>query len=95
MRLARASRGSRVAPWAVQETHSLRRYRFLDVTALEAAAGLLPMLLPSWMDPEELIRFFGPYALWGVAFVIFAEWALRNLAGRLAAVYRRAAGRRT
>ena len=33
----------------------------------------MPMLLPSWMDPEALIRFFGPYALWGVAFVVFAE----------------------
>jgi membrane-associated protein len=43
-----------------------------DVTAFEAAA-LLPMLMPSWMDPEQLIRFFGEYALWGVAFVVFAE----------------------
>ena len=34
------------------------------------------MLLPSWMDPEYLIRFFGPYALWGVAFIIFAECGL-------------------
>jgi hypothetical protein len=42
----------------VQETHSLRRYRCAPVTALEAAA-LLPMLLPSWMDPDELIKSFG------------------------------------
>ncbi|MCW2811858.1 MAG: Membrane-associated protein [Friedmanniella sp.] len=34
------------------------------------------MLLPSWMDPEYLIRAFGPYALWGVAFVVFAECGL-------------------
>jgi membrane-associated protein len=34
------------------------------------------MLLPSWMDPEYLINFFGPYALWGVAFIIFAECGL-------------------
>jgi membrane-associated protein len=34
------------------------------------------MLLPSWMDPEYLIRLFGPYALWGVAFIIFAECGL-------------------
>ncbi len=34
------------------------------------------MLLPSWMDPEYLIQFFGPYALWGVAFIIFAECGL-------------------
>ena len=38
--------------------------------------GLLPLLLPSWMDPEQLVRAFGPYALWGVAFVIFAECGL-------------------
>ena len=37
---------------------------------------LIPMLLPSWMDPERLIGLFGPYALWGVAFVIFAECGL-------------------
>ena len=40
------------------------------------AVLLTPMLLPSWMDPEYLIRFFGPYALWGVAFIIFAECGL-------------------
>jgi membrane-associated protein len=40
------------------------------------AATLTPMLLPSWMDPEHLIRSFGPYALWGVAFIIFAECGL-------------------
>jgi membrane-associated protein len=45
------------------------------VTALDAAL-MTPMLLPSWMDPEFLINFFGPYALWGVAFVIFAECGL-------------------
>lgn len=37
---------------------------------------LIPLLLPSWMDPEQLVRAFGPYALWGVAFVIFAECGL-------------------
>jgi membrane-associated protein len=40
------------------------------------AALLTPMLLPSWMDPEALIAFFGTWALWGVAFVIFAECGL-------------------
>ena len=45
------------------------------MTPLEAAA-LVPMLLPSWMDPEYLIYLFGPYALWGVAFIIFAECGL-------------------
>jgi membrane-associated protein len=38
--------------------------------------GLLPLLLPSWMDPEQLVRAFGPWALWGVAFVVFAECGL-------------------
>ncbi len=36
----------------------------------------VPMLLPSWLDPETMIRAFGPYALWGVAFIIFAECGL-------------------
>ncbi|MBA3530123.1 MAG: DedA family protein [Propionibacteriaceae bacterium] len=35
------------------------------------------MLLPSWLDPDYLINHvFGPYALWGVAFIIFAECGL-------------------
>src|SRR5215211_6775810 len=51
---------------------------FPDVTPLEAAM-LVPMLLPSWMDPEYLINLFGPYALWGVAFIIFAECGLYAL----------------
>ncbi len=34
---------------------------------------MLPLLLPSWMDPEHLVSAFGPYALWGVAFIVFAE----------------------
>jgi membrane-associated protein len=37
---------------------------------------LTPMLLPAWMDPEILIHALGPYALWGVAFIIFAECGL-------------------
>lgn len=42
-----------------------------------AAAGLLtPLLLPSWLDPEILIQGFGPYGLWGVAFIVFAECGL-------------------
>jgi membrane-associated protein len=34
------------------------------------------LLLPSWLDPEHVIRAFGPYALWGVAFIVFAECGL-------------------
>ena len=41
------------------------------------AVHLTPMLLPSWLDPDYLINnVFGPYALWGVAFIIFAECGL-------------------
>jgi len=35
-----------------------------------------PLLLPTWLDPEVLIAGFGPYALWGVAFIVFAECGL-------------------
>ena len=37
---------------------------------------LIPLLLPSWLDPDHLIRASGPYALWVVAFVVFAECGL-------------------
>lgn len=40
-------------------------------------AALTPMLLPAWFNPDYLINHvFGPYALWGVAFVVFAECGL-------------------
>jgi membrane-associated protein len=38
---------------------------------------LLPLLLlPDWLDPEWIIRALGDWALWGVAFIIFAECGL-------------------
>ena len=40
------------------------------------AVHLMPMLLPAWMDPDAIIHALGPYALWGVAFIIFAECGL-------------------
>ena len=40
------------------------------------AVLLTPMLLPSWFDPDVIIRTLGPWALWGVAFIIFAECGL-------------------
>jgi len=43
---------------------------------VQQIAMLAPMLLPSWLDPEHLIKMFGAYALWGVAFIIFAECGL-------------------
>lgn len=46
------------------------------VTALSAATWLVPLLLPTWLDPEVILRALGPYALWGVAFIVFAECGL-------------------
>ena len=46
------------------------------MTPLLHASSLTPMLLPSWFDPEVIIQWLGPYALWGVAFIIFAECGL-------------------
>ena len=46
------------------------------MSTLIDAALLTPMLLPPWLDPEYLIHAFGPYALWAVAFIVFAECGL-------------------
>jgi membrane-associated protein len=46
------------------------------VNPLVDAVHLTPMLLPAWMDPDAIIHALGPYALWGVAFIIFAECGL-------------------
>lgn len=43
---------------------------------LPTFAALLPLQILGWMDPERVIQAFGDYALWGVAFVIFAECGL-------------------
>lgn len=37
------------------------------------------MLLPSWLDPEKIIAAAGPWALWVVALIIFAECGLFSL----------------
>lgn len=37
---------------------------------------LVPLLLPDWLDPEFLINAMGNWALWGCAFIIFAECGL-------------------
>lgn len=42
----------------------------------DSAAALVPLLLPSWLDPEQIISYFGSTALWVVAFIIFAECGL-------------------
>lgn len=41
--------------------------------------NLMPLLLPAWMDPEFLITSMGNWALWGCAFVIFAECGLFSI----------------
>jgi len=37
---------------------------------------LVPLLLPSWLDPEVIITSLGNWALWGVALIIFTECAI-------------------
>jgi len=43
------------------------------VTFTATLTTLVPLLLPSWMDPEHIIRALGNGALWGVAAIIFIE----------------------
>lgn len=43
---------------------------------LHAAAPENLALLPSWLDPENIIRSLGPFALVGVCLIIFAECGL-------------------
>jgi membrane-associated protein len=40
---------------------------------------LIPLLLPSWLDPAVILEALGPWALWGVAFIIFAECGLFSI----------------
>jgi membrane-associated protein len=40
---------------------------------------LLPLLLPDWLDPEWIITALGNWALWGVAFIVFAECGLFSI----------------
>ncbi|MBK7820501.1 MAG: VTT domain-containing protein [Tessaracoccus sp.] len=39
-------------------------------------ALLLVLLMPNWMNPEYIIHWLGNWALWGCAFIIFAECGL-------------------
>lgn len=43
------------------------------------ALALTPMLMPSWLDPEKIIQAAGPWALWVVALIVFAECGLFSL----------------
>lgn len=40
------------------------------------AGGVVPALGPAWLDAENLIRSFGPWALLGVVLVVFIETGL-------------------
>jgi membrane-associated protein len=48
------------------------------VTLLTSAL-LLPLLLPSWLDPETIITGLGNWALWGVAIIVFAECGIFSI----------------
>lgn len=37
---------------------------------------LVPLLLPDWLDPANIIHGLGNWALWGVALIIFIECAI-------------------
>jgi membrane-associated protein len=39
-------------------------------------AAMVPLLMPSWMDPEYLLNALGDWALWGTAAIIFIECGL-------------------
>jgi len=39
----------------------------------------VPLLLPDWLDPEKIIAAAGPWALWVVALIVFAECGLFSL----------------
>jgi|GEM_PF-125606 len=38
--------------------------------------ALIPLLTPSWLNPEVIITSLGNWALWGVALIIFIECAI-------------------
>lgn len=40
---------------------------------------MTPMLLPAWLDPEKIITAAGPWALWVVALIVFAECGIFSL----------------
>ncbi len=42
-------------------------------------AALAPLLLPEWLDPAYIIEAAGPWTLWVVAFIIFAECGIFSI----------------
>ncbi|HSN42942.1 MAG TPA: cytochrome O ubiquinol oxidase, partial [Propionibacteriaceae bacterium] len=49
------------------------------MTSLLTSLVLTPLLMPSWLDPQTIIEAAGPYALWVVAFIVFAECGLFSI----------------
>lgn len=47
----------------------------MAVTLLPALLPL-PLLVPSWLDPAQIIAGLGPFALWGVAVIVLVESGL-------------------
>lgn len=39
-------------------------------------SALVPLLLPSWLDPQHIVSATGAFALWIVALIVFAECGL-------------------
>lgn len=46
---------------------------------MQSLPALVPLLLPSWLDPERIVQAAGPWALWVVALIIFAECGIFSL----------------
>ncbi|MGJ6980268.1 DedA family protein [Aestuariimicrobium soli] len=51
----------------------------LQTLAAHGLVALHPLLLPSWFNPERIIELAGPWALWVVAIIIFAECGIFSL----------------
>lgn len=49
------------------------------MTSLLTSLALTPLLMPGWLDPQRIIESAGPYALWVVALIIFAECGLFSI----------------
>ena len=47
---------------------------FIDL--LTASPTMVPLLLPSWLDPAVMIHDLGNWALWGVSLILFIECAI-------------------
>ena len=41
-----------------------------------SVVALIPLFLPTWLDPEYIITSLGNWALWGVALILFIECAI-------------------